>query len=447
MKALLIASPASGVGKTTVTCALAAALQARGLRVALFKAGPDYLDPSHHAAVTGRPSRNLDGWMLRGRPGVLDALARTGEADIALLEGMMGLFDGRDPDDLAGSSAELALMLDLPVVLVVDASAMARSAAAVVEGFARHVPGVRVAGAIFNRVGSAGHADLLRRALRHCPADLGLRAFGALPHRPDLAMPERHLGLVSAALTDLSSRHAALAAWAAEGLDLDALLDLAAPLPLLRPSPPPPPSLSVRIGIAQDAAFHFYYPDNLDLLREAGAVLVPFSPLQDASLPPGLAGLLLGGGYPEEHAETLSRNTLLHADIRRLAESGRPVYAECGGLMYLGRLLHVAGQAHAMCGVLDLESEMTDRMQILGYREITTTAPSPLGPAGVTFRGHEFHHSRLSAPPREARPIYQGGEGFLHHDSVLASYVHAHWGAAPDIPRAFVEACRRHSSS
>ncbi len=443
---LIIAAPASGSGKTTALCLLAAGLARRGVAVRSFKAGPDYLDPTHHRAVTGRESRNLDGWMM-GRSGVAMALARgSAGGTLALIEGMMGLFDGRSPDSLDGSAAQLAQWLSARVILVIDASAMARSAAAVAEGFANHVSGVVVAGVIFNRVGSAGHARLLRAALSHTrgPDGAPLRCLGAIPQDAALALPERHLGLVAARQATLSMD--VLAEHAARHLDLDAVLALARQTALPLPDIPGPVAPGVRIGVARDDAFHFYYADNLDLLREAGAQLVPFSPLADARLPEALDGLIIGGGYPESHAEALSANATMRADIAAFAASGRLVYAECGGLMYLGASLTVGAREHPMCGVLDHRTAMADRLVVLGYREVETTADSILGPAGTTFRGHEFHHSVLSRPPT-APAIYawsgyggSGREGYVR-GRVLVSYIHAHWGGSPGIPQRLVAAC------
>lgn len=435
---VLVAAPSSGSGKTTVVCALAAALRARGLDVRTFKAGPDYLDPTWHRVVTGRTSRNLDGWMT-GRDGVRASFARGAPGgkdggDIALIEGVMGLFDGRSPRSLEGSGAELAKWLDVPVVVVVDASGMARTAAAVVAGLAAYEPGVDVTGVIFNRVGSVGHGKLLGEAMETVP---GVRCLGALDRREELAVPERHLGLVSGDTAARPGWAAELAAWAGS-LDLDALLAMAR-TPTIPTFSPPCAARSVRIGIARDAAFHFYYEDNLDLLREAGAELVPFSPLADSALPPDLDGLYLGGGYPEEHRDTLTKNERMRHSIRRFTGV---IYAECGGLMYLGDTLDGA----PMCQVLPVQTRMTGRLRTLGYREVTTTLATPLGPAGTVFRGHEFHYSELSATP-DLAPAYRmtgrGGEGVegWARGNVLGSYVHAHFGSNPALATALVAAC------
>jgi cobyrinic acid a,c-diamide synthase len=445
--ALVVAAPATGSGKTTVVCAIAAALRARGLDVRLFKAGPDYLDPTWHAKVTGRPSRNLDGWMT-GPDGVVASYRRGSQGgDIALIEGVMGLFDGWSPTALTGSGAELAVLLGAPVLLVVDASGMARTAAAVVHGLATFEPQVRVAGVVFNRVGGEGHTRILREAMAgRAMAGPEVTVLGGLPARPDLAVPERHLGLVSADLAAADGWVEGIAAWAEAHLELDALVRMAAvslpaaPVPAALPSGRP-----VRIGIARDAAFHFYYPDNLELLEEAGAVLVPFSPLDDTTLP-AVDGVYLGGGYPEEHAAALTANAAMRAAIRRFAEAGGPIYAECGGLMYLGDTLHVSDTAHAMCGVLPLATRMTPSLRSFGYREVVTTAPTLFGPAGTRWKGHEFHHSELAE--NEMAPVFTttgwagaGVEGWAR-GNVLGTYVHAHFGSNSGLAAELVRVCR-----
>lgn len=431
-KTLIVAAPSTGSGKTTVVCAVAAALKARGVDVRLFKAGPDYLDPTWHAKVTGRPSRNLDGWMT-GPDGVRASFARGARGGgIALVEGVMGLFDGWSSTSLEGSAAELALLLDAPVLLVVDASGMARTAAAVVHGLATFDPRVRVAGVVFNKVGGPGHTRILAEAM----GSGGVPVLGGLPSRPDIAVPERHLGLVAADLVAKEGHVEALAAWAEEWLDLDALVGLAAPV-AVEGVAPRGTGVRARIGVARDAAFHFYYPDNLDLLEEAGAEIVPFSPLADGRLP-DVDGLYLGGGYPEEHAAALAGNAVMRAAVRAFAG---PIYAECGGLMYLGEAL----DGHPMCGVLPLTTRMTPMLRSFGYKEVVTTAPTLFGPAGTTWRGHEFHHSEIAE--NTLAPVFrtkgwsgEGVEGWTRGD-VLGTYVHAHFGSNPGMAEALVAAC------
>lgn len=448
MPRLVLAAASSGAGKTTVAVAIAAALRRRGLRVAPFKCGPDYLDPTWHARAAGAPSHNLDGWMM-GRDAALATFARAAAgADVALVEGVMGLFDGASPLGEEGSTAEMAKWLGAPVVAVVDASGMARTVAAVAHGLATFDPAVRVEAILANRVGSRGHGDLLREALR--PRVLA----GALPEVEELRFPERHLGLFAADAAVLGE--AALSRWAElaeEWIDLDALLALArevAPVELPTVAAAPPPGAErCRIGVAFDEAFHFYYEDNLARLGSLGAALVRFSPVRDAALPE-VDGLLLGGGYPEEHAGALAANVRMRDAIRAFAQAGRPVYAECGGFMYLARAIRTRdGVEHPMVGLVSGVATVRPRLAALGYAEVETRAPTLLGPAGLRFRGHEFRYSELEGIPEGAPRAYavrrrRGGEPFPEgygDGSVLASYVHAHWASCPAAAEGFVRAC------
>ncbi len=451
---LVIGGVSSGVGKTTVLVALTRALEARGLKVAPFKCGPDYLDPTYHARAARRPSPNLDGWMM-GRDGVLTTFARASQgADIALIEGVMGLFDGVSPTEDAGSTAEIAKWLGSPVVAVIDAGGMARTIAAVAKGLATFDPAVRVEALIANRVGSRGHLDLLRKASRTPPI------LGALPKSSaDLRFAERHLGLTTARAdaSDDAPLERVMNAWgalAAEWMSLDALVDLARTA-----SPLEIPALTARthaagaeprcrIGLAFDDALHFYYDDNLARLEALGATLVRFSPVNDATLP-DVDGLYLGGGYPEVHADALAKNRSMRAAVKAFADRGGPIYAECGGLMLLASVLKTRDGAFPMCGVLEGEVTMHDSLQALGYVEVETQEPSILGPAGARFRGHQFRYSDY-APGDERTPrLYsvrrrRAGdvvrEGFTMN-RVVASYVHAHWASNPRIPEALVDAC------
>ncbi|HZZ85916.1 MAG TPA: cobyrinate a,c-diamide synthase [Anaeromyxobacteraceae bacterium] len=443
---LVIAAASSGAGKTTATVALARAFRARGLRVAPFKCGPDYLDPTYHARAAGRPAHNLDGWMM-GREASLATFARAAAgADLALVEGVMGLYDGASPTSEEGSTAELAKWLEAPVVAVLDASGMARTVAAVAGGLAGFDPAVRLGGVVCNRVGSAGHLELLRAALASPPV------LGGFPEQPGLAFPERHLGLLTA--DDAAAPEARLDAWgqlAEAWLDLDALLALArsAP-PLPAPAAPrPPASERCRIGVAFDEAFHFYYEDNLARLEALGARLVRFSPLHDAALPE-VDGLYLGGGYPEEHAAALAGNASLRASVKAFAASGRPVYAECGGLMALCEAIRTRdGATFPMLGILPGTAVMQDRLAALGYVEVETLAETPLGPAGLRLRGHQFRYSELLHVPDDLPRAYalsrrRGGapalEGYAR-GAVLGSYVHVHFASCPEAAAGFVERC------
>jgi cobyrinic acid a,c-diamide synthase len=445
----VLAAASSGSGKTTVAVALLAALRARGLRVAAFKCGPDYLDPGYHARAAGAPAHNLDGWMM-GREAVLSTLTRCAAgADLALIEGAMGLFDGAAPTSDAGSTAEVARWLEAPVALVLDASGMARTAAAVAAGLAAFDPSLRVAALLCNRVGGRGHLELLREAVARPPV------LGGLPKRPELSFPERHLGLVTASAAVLPD--GGLAAWARaaeEWIDLDALLavaEAAPPLELAMSPARPSPRRRCRIGLAFDEAFHFYYQDNLARLEALGAELVRFSPLHDATLP-AVDGLYLGGGYPEVHAAALEANTAMRSAMRDFAASGRAIYAECGGLMALATAIRDRdGREHAAVGLVPGVAVVRDRLQALGYVEVTTRSPSLLGPPGVRFRGHQFRYSELidvpDTLPRAFTLTRRRGpslaEGYAPAPNVLASYVHAHWASCPAAAEALVAACAR----
>lgn len=447
MPGLLIAAPHSGAGKTIVALGLMAALARRGLNVQPFKAGPDFIDPGLHRLVTGRESHNLDCRMC-GENFVKACYARyaTG-AEITVVEGVMGLFDGGE-----GSSANLARVLGLPVVLVVDASSMAESAAALVKGFESLDPGLRLVGVILNRVGSARHLKMLSEAIAgHCRAEV----LGSLQREVAFAIPERHLGLHQGEESPLGDKAlATLVKAVAEGIDLDRLLALAAgswPMPvddaaladLVDGGKP------VRIGVARDAAFSFYYAENLRLLVAAGAELVEFSPLADPCLPPGIAGLYLGGGYPELYAELLAANRPMRQAIRAWSQAGRPLYAECGGFMYLTeKIIDFSGCAWPMAGVFPVAARMRQGRAALGYRRATLTAATPLGQKGTELRGHEFHYSEIEPMPGEIRRSYtlaEGGEeGYLINGRTLGGYLHLHFGGSPWAATHFVRVCREH---
>jgi cobyrinic acid a,c-diamide synthase len=455
---VVVAGTHSGVGKTTVATGLMAAFAERGRRVAGFKVGPDFIDPSYHAVATGRPGRNLDAFL--SGPGMIAPLFAHGAAgaDLAVIEGVMGMFDGVGGAGELASTAQIAKLLRAPVLLVVDCSAMARSVAAVVHGFAGFDPGVGVAGLILNRVASERHEALLRQALD----PLGVPVLGVLRRHAALVTPERHLGLVPAAERRESARRAVaeLAAAVAAACDLPAVAATAATAPPLavasweprvptgpgRTEQPGPPARQgsvrerpVRIGVASGPAFTFLYQENLELLEAAGAELVPIDPTADESLPERAAGLYLGGGFPETHAEALAANRPLRAAVRRFAAGGRPVVAECGGLLYLARAL----DGQPMCGVLQADGRMTERLT-LGYRRARAAVPSLLAGAGSKLRGHEFHYSRLE-PAAGAKPAWlldgNRPEGFVA-GGVHASYLHTHWAASPGVPARLVAAAR-----
>jgi cobyrinic acid a,c-diamide synthase len=436
MIAFMVAGTASGVGKTTVALTLMAMFRERGLRVQPFKCGPDFLDTGHHSAICERPSRNLDTWML-DNPANRDLfLNGTCDADVAIVEGMMGLYDGVTAGGENGSAAQIAKLIGLPVVLVIDAGKSARSIAAVVKGFESFDPDQRFVGIVLNNVGSDRHYRLLETAIRSVTAT---PLLGRLPREAALAIPERHLGLhTTEETTSLENRAAAFAQAGRQHLDIAPLLDLSWCDPQANIEAvlaPHPGQMCAHIGVARDKAFSFYYEDNFDELRENGAELVAFSPLSDAVLPQNLDALYLGGGYPEIYADELSRNTVMSDAIRAFAESGKPVYAECGGMIYLGRALKTLdGRSHAMAGVLPMEFEMTPRLVHFGYVQVEFAEDCLLGNKGTEVRGHSFHCSRALGS-NSMETAYRLKYTLSGHEeiegyrwkNVLASYVHLHF--------------------
>ncbi len=454
MFAFVIAGTQSGVGKTTITLGILAALRKRGLQVQSFKVGPDFIDPGHHTAITGLPACTLDGWMLSREYNTQTFFHNLAGKDGGVVEGMMGLFDGYDGKTESGSTAEMAKWLGLPVILVVDASAMARSVAALIHGFQNFDPGLKVTGVIFNRIAGAAHLQYLREALESVP---GMTLLGGLPTERAIAMPERHLGLVTQEEYILTpERIDQLAVITETHLDLDALLQHSvAPPSFSLPEPPQPTTgKAVRFGIAKDEAFCFYYPDNLTLLEQAGAELIFFSPLRDSHLPANLQGIYLGGGYPEVHAERLATNTSMREELRCFIEQGGVVYAECGGLMYLTQAIRtVEGRDFPMVGIFPATARMLPRLCALGYTEVDAPHSNPVLPTG-RIRGHEFHYSQLERQPSFGEKISYvynvrkrvaddpKAEGFLYK-RCLASYIHLHFGSNPQVATSLVAAARQ----
>ena len=448
MARLVIAAPSSNAGKTSVATGLIAALTARGLAVSPHKVGPDYIDPGYHALAAGRPGRNLDPWMVgeeRIAPLFLRGALHPRPADVAVVEGVMGLFDGASHPSVEpgfSSTAHVARLLQAPVVLVVDGSSQARSVAALVHGFATFDPAVRLGGVVLNRVGSDRHEAILREAL----AAAGVPVLGAVRRMEQLHTPSRHLGLIPAA--ERSGEAVATVRGLGEvvgaALDLDAVLALARSAPPLDALPWDPAAEVApapgrpRIAVAGGPAFTFGYAETTELLEAAGAEVAVVDPLRDEHLPPGTAGLVVGGGFPEVHAAELSANASLRADVAALAARGAPVAAECAGLLYLGREL----EGLPMCGVLDVATAMSPRLT-LGYRAAVAVTDSVLAPAGTRVRGHEFHRTHAD-PPAGARGAWQwsaaGPEGFAT-GSVHASYLHLHWAGSPSLAARFVTAC------
>ena len=401
-RGLIMAAPHSGAGKTTVTLALLAALARRGDVVRAAKAGPDYIDPGFHAAVTGSAGVNLDSWAMPGK--LLDALAAQAAhgADLLVIEGVMGLFDGAPGiSGRRGTTADLAAHFGLPVVLVIDVARQAQSAAALVRGFAAHDPAVRTAGVILNRVGSERHRALVADAI----AALAIPVLGALPREAAVTLPERHLGLVQAGEhSDLATFVARLADMAERYFDLDAIRASAAPIRLAATAsaalPLPPPGQ--RVALASDRAFTFVYPHVINAWRNAGAEILHFSPLADEPPPERADSCWLPGGYPELHAQALANAAKFSAGLRRFAET-RPVHGECGGYMVLGeRLEDAAGRHHPMTGLLGHATSFAKRKLHLGYRTARLLADGALGRGGASIRGHEFHYASLTSAGSDA---------------------------------------------
>lgn len=446
-RGFVIAGTHSGCGKSSVSLGLMKALARRDHAVQPFKCGPDFIDPGHHARACGRPSVTLDGWMQA--PAIIpDIFARrAGDARVAVVEGVMGLYDGASGSDEIGSTAQLAKILNLPVVLVADVRSMARSAAALVSGYVNFDPDVNVVGVVLNRVGSANHEDLLREAMETS----GIPVLGCLDRDEDIAVPSRHLGLRTADEED-EGVYDRLADWVERGIDVDGLLERMPERSFAPVEDVAPPAPSVRIGVARDEAFCFYYAENLRMLRLAGAELVEFSPLHDKRLPTELDALYIGGGYPELYGFELGQNSRMRKDVRAFSEKGGVIYAECGGFMYLMNDLVTERGRFAMCGVFPVRAAMNDRRKALGYREITALKDCPLGPRGTVVRGHEFHYSSIETAflPDAMPAIYAtvdrkghaaGCEGFLINNT-LGSYVHLHFASNPDIAGHLVAAAR-----
>jgi cobyrinic acid a,c-diamide synthase len=450
---VIIAGTQSGVGKTTLTAGLIAALRCRGLIVQPFKVGPDYIDPSYHALAAGRPCRNLDSWMVPPEH-VRSLFARaSADVDIAIIEGVMGLYDGADYNGETGSTAEVAKLLESPTVLVVDAAKLARSAGAVALGFQRFDGDVPVAGFIINRVAGESHGRGVAEAIARAT---GLPVLGWVPREQALHVPERHLGLIPTnepgrwdeflrADADVVSRQ----------LDVDRLLAIAhqaAPLEMALERMQRPAGDRPVIAVARDEAFQFIYEDNLDLLADAGAGIVFFSPLRDTMLPRCTGAVILSGGFPEVYAEALAANRSMHNALRTAHRHQLPIYAECGGLMYLtGAIIDSSGARHEMVGLLPGRSVMSERLT-LGYRLARPVNDSWLLPRGETVRGHEFHYSVWEDRPADLPPAWlllpRTGEGAERPEgarlgSLWASYVHLHFAAQAGLAERFVAAARR----
>jgi cobyrinic acid a,c-diamide synthase len=455
-KAVMITGTHSGVGKTTVSLGLMAALTRKGMSVQPFKVGPDFIDPSHHTAISGNPSMNLDSYIM-GTKGVCRTFAKYQNSDISIIEGVMGLYDGIESTQIA-SSAHVAKTLGIPVLLVINVHGMSRSAAAVAKGYQMLDPDVNIAGLVLNMVGSPRHRKLVEDALKAEGIDIPV--IGSLPSNRELTLPSRHLGLYMA--HEQMQDYDKLADFIDANVDMNALLEISS-------IPDIPKNITINededknrnrnkeidlekrfnvtIGVAMDGAFCFYYQEMLDELEKLGAKLAFFSPLSDDL--PDIDGLILGGGYPELFLDKLSSGRAL-TDIRKAAQDGMPVYAECGGLMYLGKSLEVKGKTYEMAGVLDARSSMVGRFQALGYTEAEVVCDNPLSLKGQVLRGHEFHYS-ITECDRDARFAYSMNRGKGIEDAkdglmvynTLAGYMHTH-PASASMER-FVGMCRKYS--
>ncbi|HLB24781.1 MAG TPA: cobyrinate a,c-diamide synthase [Nitrospirota bacterium] len=434
---ITISAPHRSSGKSTVATGLCAAFSARGLRVQPFKKGPDFIDPMWHEAASGRQSRNLDIFMMGAETALESFKRNAGGADISVVEGNMGLFDGADPEG-SDSTAGLARLIKSPVVLVIDCTGMTRGIAPLVKGFEDFEPGTDLRGVILNKVKGARHERKLRDAIeKYCGAEV----LGALPADERVGVQMRHLGLVPLREDPaLVSTIDAMRRVMQENVNLDRVLDLSKSAPGLEyeaKESPGPAGPGFRVGVAMDRAFTFYYPDNLDALRRAGAEIVPFSPIDDPALP-DVDALYIGGGFPEVHMEALEKNAPMREAVRRAAEEGMPIYAECGGLMYLARGISWGERSARMCGVFDCEVKMSERPSGHGYLVLRPAGTGPWPSFGEEIRAHEFHHSSIEPPAGTpfAYEVLRGKGVDGRHDglvrkNVLASYAHIHALATP----------------
>ena len=478
---LVIAGTNSGAGKTTVTLGIMAALKKRGFLVQGFKCGPDYIDPGYHTALTGRQSRNLDSWFVA--PAMLKNifLNNSRDADISIIEGVMGLFDGRNPSDNHGSTAEISQIINAPVILVLDARSMARSAAAIVKGFQVFSKKINIAAVIANKVGSKNHLEIIREAVEK---ECGIPVLGGILRDETLLVPERHLGLLPALERgELQPLFSSLATMVEKSLDLELLLKIAgfqkkdsrsSKTPLAKPYIKPSKTDSLVIAVARDEAFNFYYPENLEVMRQAGMIPVFYSPLKNDPLPENACGLYLGGGFPEEFARQLSKNQRVKNSIIQAVENGMPALAECGGFMYLTQeIMDRRGKLFPMTGILPGRVVMQPRLAALGYREISGLNNNFLLNPGETIRGHEFHYSVYEplacADPLPSRVDKAGFvqekkenkmnaayhvrgrntdcESGLIYKNLVAGYMHLYFLSHPTLVKRWAEKCRQYNSA
>ncbi len=447
---IVIAATNSGAGKTSISLGLTRALARRGLKVQTFKVGPDFLDPTYLSMASGRTCYNLDSWMM-GKDYLPKLFARiTQNADIAIIEGVMGLYDGASPTSLDGSTAEVADILNAPIILIANARGLSRSFAAMIKGFTSFEERINISAVIANRCGSDRHKKWLTESL--AASELP-EIIGAIERQSFPELPSRHLGLVTADRDTLKAETIdKLGDICEQNIDIDALIELASKAAAIEVENEQvtKSSKSLRLGIAKDSAFHFYYPDNLEALERHGCELVEFSPINDAALPDGLDGLYIGGGYPEEFAKELSANKKMRNNIAEFANSNKPIYAECGGLMYLGNKLISRGKEFSMVGLLDINTKMLDRFKTLGYVQVDLLGDSLWGTKDTVIRGHEFHYSEITEPLGNnsgLQKVYSvkrrcGSESSIEgfqKQNILASYTHLHFASQPQTVKNFVK--------
>ncbi len=462
MRGFIVAGTGSDTGKTTVTLGLMEVLKRAGHRVQAFKAGPDYIDPGHHALLLGRPSYNLDTWMM-GPEGVRSTYRRHSRGGgIAVVEGVMGLFDGKDGKSEEGSTAHLAKVLNLPVLLVVDGARAARSVGATVKGFCEFDTGLNIRWVVFNRVSGERHFNILRDAVKGA---VKVRVLGYIPRDRALAIKSRHLGLVTSSDVDRRVWRSAVkrtADYAEAFVDIRPLVGRGGakrvtPAGIKLQKKTRRGDKKTVIAVAKDSAFSFYYEENLDILRGLGADIRFFSPLKDKSLPEGTSGVYIGGGYPELHGEELGKNTSMRAELKCAAKRGMPLFAECGGLMYLGRSLKdPAGDTYPMTGIFNWGTEIFTKRQALGYRDVEILKGCPFMEEGQSIRGHEFRYSGMAGRgiragnvfkathPATGRSLPTGGYVFKN---VLATYIHVHFASNPAFARGFMNLSHTQKSS
>ncbi|CRK83257.1 cobyrinate a,c-diamide synthase [Neobacillus massiliamazoniensis] len=445
---LVIAGTGSGVGKTTLTIGLMSALRKKGYTVQGFKCGPDYIDPTYHTAVTGRISRNIDSWMLNHEM-VKEIVIRASEgADISIIEGVMGFFDGKNPLNNTGSTAEISLITESPVILVVNCASMARSAAAIVKGFQEFLKEANIVGVIANRVGSEGHFKIVKAAIEQ---ECGISVLGYVKRNDELTIPERHLGLIpSVERGELDPFFDQLGDSILETIDVETLYELAkaTPLKVKESQFRRKERATVRMAVARDAAFNFYYQENLDMLEAYGVELIEFSPLKGETLPEQVDGLYIGGGFPEEFAQELAENTRVKNSVQSAIENGLPTLAECGGFMYLTESLETTNEKkYEMVGIIPGAVKMQPKLAALGYREITAEEGNFLLAGNLTARGHEFHYSTFQ-PRTDFQPAFQtkGMRGFkqegYRNGNLIAGYTHFHFGSCPGLVENWVNKCK-----